>query len=112
MSGQVYVDGKEVTLKTVKPGIDAGLGFVTEDRKSLGLNLLDDIKATTVSADLGEDQQERVVDANKEFAVAEQYRKSLRTKAPSVFRKVSRSSPAATSRRWCWRSGCSRTRTC
>ena len=28
----------------VRQAIDAGLGYVTEDRKSLGLNLLDDIR--------------------------------------------------------------------
>jgi putative multiple sugar transport system ATP-binding protein len=84
VSGQVYVDGKEVTLRNVHQAIDAGLGYVTEDRKSLGLNLLDDIKTTTVSANLEKISKRSVVDTNKEFAVAEQYRKSLRTKAPSV----------------------------
>ena len=57
LSGHVYMDGKEVELKTVRQAIDAGLGYVTEDRKSLGLNLLDDIKETTVSANLRKDQQ-------------------------------------------------------
>ena len=84
VSGQIYVNGKEVTLKNVHQAIDAGLGYVTEDRKSLGLNLLDDIKTTTVSANLEKISKHSVVDTNKEFAVAEQYRKSLRTKAPSV----------------------------
>ena len=84
ISGQVYKDGKELHLKNVKQAIDAGLGYVTEDRKSLGLNLLDDIKATTVSANLKKISKHNVVDANQEFIVAEQYRKSLRTKAPSV----------------------------
>jgi putative multiple sugar transport system ATP-binding protein len=76
--------GKEVALKSVHQAIDAGLGYVTEDRKSLGLNLLDDIKTTTVSANLEKISKRSVVDTNKEFAVAEEYRKSLRTKAPSV----------------------------
>jgi putative multiple sugar transport system ATP-binding protein len=84
VSGRVYVDGKEVTLKSVHQAIDAGLGYVTEDRKSLGLNLLDDIKTTTVSANLEKISKNSVVDTNQEFAVAEQYRRSLRTKAPSV----------------------------
>jgi putative multiple sugar transport system ATP-binding protein len=84
VSGRVYVNGKEVTLKSVHQAIDAGLGYVTEDRKSLGLNLLDDIKTTTVSANLEKISKNSVVDTNQEFAVAEQYRRSLRTKAPSV----------------------------
>jgi len=84
ISGEIYKDGKEITLKSVRQAIDAGLGYVTEDRKSLGLNLLDDIKTTTVAANLRKISRNSVVDPNQEFTVAEQYRKSLRTKTPSV----------------------------
>jgi putative multiple sugar transport system ATP-binding protein len=84
ISGHIYKDGKEITLKSVRQAIDAGLGYVTEDRKSLGLNLLDDIKTTTVAANLRKISHNSVVDPNQEFTVAEQYRKSLRTKTPSV----------------------------
>ncbi len=84
INGHIYKDGKEVVLKNVRQAIDAGLGYVTEDRKSLGLNLLDDIKTTTVAANLRKISRNSVVDPNQEFTVAEQYRKSLRTKTPSV----------------------------
>ncbi|PNI07890.1 ABC transporter ATP-binding protein [Arthrobacter sp. AFG7.2] len=84
ISGHIHKDGKELTLKSVRQAIDAGLGYVTEDRKSLGLNLLDDIKTTTVAANLRKISHNSVVDPNQEFTVAEQYRKSLRTKTPSV----------------------------
>ncbi|ABM08026.1 MULTISPECIES: multiple monosaccharide ABC transporter ATP-binding protein [Micrococcaceae] len=84
IKGQVYKDGKPVQLRSVRAAIDAGLGYVTEDRKSLGLNLLDDIKTTTVSAALNKISNYTVVDTRKEFSVAEEYRKSLRTKTPSV----------------------------
>ncbi|OUM40957.1 multiple monosaccharide ABC transporter ATP-binding protein [Arthrobacter sedimenti] len=83
-SGQIFINGKEVTLRTVPQAINAGLAYVTEDRKSLGLNLLDDIKSTTVSADLKKITRGLVVDKDEEFRVAEEYRKSLRTKTPSV----------------------------
>ena len=84
VSGHVYKDGKELQLRSVKQAIDAGLAYVTEDRKSLGLNLLDDIKATTVSAKLRKISKHFVVDANKEYAVAEDTGSQLRTKTPSV----------------------------
>ena len=83
-SGQIVKDGKEVTFRSVPQAIDAGLAYVTEDRKSLGLNLLDDIKTTTVSANLRKITHNLVVDNDEEFRVAEEYRKSLRTKTPSV----------------------------
>ncbi|HEV7166560.1 MAG TPA: multiple monosaccharide ABC transporter ATP-binding protein [Micrococcaceae bacterium] len=88
--GQIFKDGKEITLKTVPQAIHHGIGYLTEDRKSLGLNLLDDIKTTTVSADLEKVSRNMVVDINKEYAVAEDYRKRLRTKTPSVDEGVSK----------------------
>jgi len=84
ISGQIFKDGREVTLRTVTQAIDHGLAYVTEDRKSLGLNLLDDIKATTVAANLQKITKGLVVDKDEEYRYAEEYRKSLRTKAPSV----------------------------
>jgi putative multiple sugar transport system ATP-binding protein len=84
ISGRTYMHGKEVRMNTVAQAIDAGLGYVTEDRKSLGLNLLDDIKTTTVSAALKKITRGLVVDRNREYQVAEEYRRSLRTKTPNV----------------------------
>ncbi|MHA7155786.1 multiple monosaccharide ABC transporter ATP-binding protein [Arthrobacter sp. TMN-50] len=84
ISGEIYKDGELVTLKSVPSAINHGLAYVTEDRKSLGLNLLDDIKTTTVSAALKKITRGLVVDNDQEFVVAEKYRKSLRTKTPSV----------------------------
>ncbi len=70
--------------------IDAGLAYVTEDRKTLGLNLLDDIKRTTVSAKLKRITHGLVVDEREEYKFAEEYRKSMRTKAPTVDEGVSK----------------------
>lgn len=90
ISGQIFKDGKEITLRTVPQAIDAGLGYVTEDRKTLGLNLLDDIKTTTVASNLKAISKRTVVDVDKEYAVAEDYRVRLRTKAPTVDEGVSK----------------------
>lgn len=90
ISGQVFKNGQEIHIRNVPQAIKAGLAYVTEDRKSLGLNLLDDIKTTTVSANLKAITKGLVVDKRKEFTVAEGYRKSLRTKAPTVNEGVSK----------------------
>jgi putative multiple sugar transport system ATP-binding protein len=84
VSGTIVKDGRPLVLRSVAEAIDAGLAYVTEDRKTLGLNLLDDIKTTTVSADLKKITRGLVVDDREEYAVAERYRRQLRTKAPSV----------------------------
>ncbi|MCU1402507.1 MAG: multiple sugar transporter [Microbacteriaceae bacterium] len=89
ISGEVYKDGKEIKLRSVSEAIDNGLAYVSEDRKALGLNLLDLIKSSIVSSKLSKISRWDVVNDAKEFAIAEQYRKDLRIKTPSVERGVS-----------------------
>ena len=84
ISGQVFLRGEEVTLPNPATAIKKGLAYVPEDRKNLGLNLLDSIKVTTVSANLDGIIRNGLIDAAMEHEVADGYRKSMRTKAPSV----------------------------
>ena len=83
-SGTVLKDGREIQLRTVQEAIANRIAYVSEDRKALGLNLLDDIKRSIVSAKLSKISRGEVVDDAQEFTFAEKYRKSLRIKAPSV----------------------------
>ena len=64
--------------------IRAGIAYVSEDRKGLGLNLLDDIKTSITSAGLDKLRTGLVVDDREEVVVAEGYRKSFNIKAPNV----------------------------
>ena len=57
---------------------------MSEDRKALGLNLIDDIKRSIVSAKLSKISAGQVVNKAKEYEATEAYRKSLRIKTPSV----------------------------
>jgi len=84
ISGQVFKDGEEIKLRTVAEAIGHGIAYVSEDRKSLGLNLLDTIKRSVVSAKLGKISRGSVVNELAEAQVSEEYRKSLRIKTPTV----------------------------
>ena len=84
VSGTMRLHGREIAPRTVGQAIRAGMGYVSEDRKSLGLNLLDTIGATTVSAALRKVSRGGVIDDAKSFLAAERYRRELRTKATSV----------------------------
>jgi putative multiple sugar transport system ATP-binding protein len=84
LSGQLFLHGKEVNIRTVQQAINAGLAYVTEDRKSLGLNLLDTIRQSITSAGLHKLQHFGVINDNEEVVAAEKYRKSMRIKAPSI----------------------------
>jgi len=83
-SGQIFKDGKEIQIHNVSDAIRHGLAYVSEDRKAIGLNLLDDIKTSTVAAKLSKITRYGVVDEVKEYDAAESYRKSLRIKTPTV----------------------------
>lgn len=84
ISGQVFKDGEEIKLRTVAEAIGHGIAYVSEDRKSLGLNLLDTIKRSIVSAKLGKISRGIVVNELEEAQISEQYRTSLRIKTPTV----------------------------
>jgi putative multiple sugar transport system ATP-binding protein len=90
LAGTIVKDGKEIVLKDVEAAIDHGLAYVSEDRKVLGLNLLDTIKRSIVSAKLSKIAKRGVVDDTREAGIAEDYRKQLRIKTPSVDAGVSK----------------------
>src|SRR5690606_11043858 len=68
--------------------IDAGIAYVTEDRKSKGLILIQDVKQNITLANLREIARRAVVDSNAEVKVANEYRRDLNIKTPSVEQKV------------------------
>ncbi|MEV4510774.1 multiple monosaccharide ABC transporter ATP-binding protein [Dactylosporangium sp. NPDC049525] len=84
LSGHIFKDGEEIELKTVASAIKHGLAYVSEDRKAIGLNLLDDIKTSMVAAKLSKISRNGVLDQVKEHTFAESYRQSLRVKTPTV----------------------------
>lgn len=88
LSGRVFKDGKEIHLKTVSEAIRQGLAYVSEDRKSIGLNLLDDIKTSMVAAKLSKISRHQVIDPVREHRIAEEYRQNLRIKTPGVDEEV------------------------
>ncbi|MEO6201089.1 MAG: multiple monosaccharide ABC transporter ATP-binding protein [Cryobacterium sp.] len=90
LGGRMFKDGKEIEVRNVAEAISHGIAYVSEDRKALGLNLLDDVKRSIVSAKLSKISRGPVVDDSQEFAIAEGYRKSLRIKTPSVDAGVSK----------------------
>jgi putative multiple sugar transport system ATP-binding protein len=88
--GQVFKDNRPIELRTVSDAIANGIAYVSEDRKSVGLNLLDDIKASVVAAKLSKVSQMGILDHNKIQKSSEEYRVSLRIKTPTVDEGVSK----------------------
>jgi len=88
ISGQVFVRGKEVDTSTVQKAIDHGIAYVTEDRKGYGLVLEETIAWNTTLANLGAVSKRTVVDEGREFGVAQEFRKKLNIRSPSVFART------------------------
>jgi len=88
ITGEVRMNGKPVDTSSVTRAVDAGLAYVTEDRKVLGLVLEEPIVRNTTLANLPGVSKRGVLDKRRESAVAEQYRKALAIRTPGVQQKV------------------------
>ncbi len=84
ISGELRLRGQKVTLKSPKQAIEAGLAYVTEDRKGNGLVLSNSILRNTTLANLQGVSKGIFIDKDQETAVAQEYVGKLRTKTPSV----------------------------
>ena len=88
ISGTLLLDGKEVHLKSSRDAIAHKLAYVTEDRKGDGLILSNPIKTNTTLANMAGVSNGIVIDKDKEYAVAVEYKEKLRTKCPTVEQNV------------------------
>lgn len=75
-------------MNTVTDAIKHKVAYVTEDRKGNGLILSSPIKINTTLANLKNVSKRGVLDNDKEYAVADEYREKLKTKCPTVEQNV------------------------
>jgi putative multiple sugar transport system ATP-binding protein len=87
-AGTVKMHGKPVDVSTVTKAINAGISYVTEDRKALGLILEEPILKNISLANLFGIARGAVLDKRREAQVAEGYRKQLAIRSPGVQQKV------------------------
>ena len=88
ISGRLFKNGQELVLRNIPESIENGVVYATEDRKQAGLILNDDIKRNISLASLRKLRKRTVIDKNKEVMVAEEYRKKINIKTPSVHQNV------------------------
>ncbi|MFI8081905.1 multiple monosaccharide ABC transporter ATP-binding protein [Kitasatospora sp. NPDC086009] len=86
--GRVRLHGREIRTRTVPEAIGHGIAYVTEDRKQLGLNLIDDISRNISLSALGKVTRFGRVDRHEETRVAETFRRTMNIKAPTVFTRT------------------------
>ena len=87
-SGEVLMHGKKVDTSTVPKAVAAGLAYVTEDRKALGLVLEEPIVTNVTLANLEGVSKKGVLNKAQETKVAEGYRQAMAIRTPSVQQRV------------------------
>jgi putative multiple sugar transport system ATP-binding protein len=88
ISGRMLLDDREVDLSSVAAAIDAGLAYVTEDRKQLGLILADDVRKNITLASLDQVAPRWVIDDIRESKTASDYRNRMRIRCSDVFQET------------------------
>jgi putative multiple sugar transport system ATP-binding protein len=82
--GEILMEGKAKKLAHPKAAMDAGIAYVTEDRKGNGLILIQDIKYNTTISNLEKLTEGIVINENEEINIANDLKKSIGIKAPSI----------------------------
>ena len=100
ISGEVFMRGQKVDVSTVGKAVRHGIAYVTEDRKTYGLNLIDHIKHNITIANLKGVSRGSVIDDMAELRVANDYRDKTNIRSSSVYQKTVNLS-GGTSRRSC-----------
>jgi putative multiple sugar transport system ATP-binding protein len=90
ITGRAEIEGREADLLTVSRAIDAGLAYVTEDRKQLGLLLAEDVRKNVTLANLAGVSQALVIDDLRELRVASEYRSRMRIRSHSVYQETAK----------------------
>src|SRR3546814_266685 len=88
ISGTVRMRGRETDVSDVHRAIKAGLAYVTEDRKQLGLILPEDIRKNISLAHLGGISSRGVIDDMREMKVAQEFRNRMRIRSHNVYQET------------------------
>jgi len=83
-SGDIYVKGKKVTIKSPKDAIASGIAFLTEDRKGQGLVLAQPIRTNLILSNMKGFMKGIFLDDKRITETAKENVKTLRIKTPSI----------------------------
>lgn len=89
ITGEIKMHGKAVRLKNVKDAIKNKIAYTSEDRKTYGLVLIDDVKHNMTMAAMREYfSKNGVVNSNEEVRRAKEYKSLMNIKANSIHQTV------------------------
>ena len=83
-SGEIYVNGEKVDIRSPEDAIKHGIGYLSEDRKQYGLMLLKSVAENTAIASMDRYVKGGLIRDKALKEEAEAYNAKLRTKTPSM----------------------------
>ncbi len=82
--GKIFIDGKEVKIKSPRDAIAHGIAFLTEDRKGQGLVLMQTIRTNLILSSFKKHSKGIFLDEKKIEETGQGHIQSLRIKTPSI----------------------------
>ncbi|MCP1101896.1 ribose transport system ATP-binding protein [Aequitasia blattaphilus] len=83
-SGEIFINGKKVNIKSPSDAVQNGIGYLSEDRKRFGIAVEKTVAENSTMASLDHFMKGIFIDKKKEADVAKKYVEQLKTKTPSV----------------------------
>ena len=83
-SGDIYVNGKKVDIKSPKDAVALGIGYLSEDRKRYGIVVDKSVSENSTMAHLKNFVKGLFIDKKKENSATQDYINRLNTKTPST----------------------------
>lgn len=87
-SGDIYINGKKVDIKTPMDAVKAGIGYLSEDRKRFGIVVAKTVAENSTMASLDNFTSGLFINKKKENQIAQRYVEELKTKTPTVDTEV------------------------
>jgi putative multiple sugar transport system ATP-binding protein len=88
ISGTVRLKGRPIDVSSVGRAVQNGIAYVTEDRKTYGLVLEEDIAKNVTLANLSGVSRNAIIDDMRELKVASDYRNRLRIRSSGVHQET------------------------
>ena len=83
-SGDVYINGKKVDIKTPMDAVANGIGYLSEDRKRYGIVVQKTVAENTTMASIDNFMSGIFINKKKEKEIAQKYVEQLKTKTPDT----------------------------
>ena len=83
-SGEIWLSGKKVKIKTPAQAVEHGICYLSEDRKRYGLMLMKSVTENTVIASVDDFISAGLINDSKMKEASAEFNEKLRTKTPSM----------------------------